>query len=67
MRHIALTVRIIPHSNWPFVTLDDYAPKGRNVLQLSEALMVRMCPVVTKDKLEAWDQYVQEHRQLEWM
>ena len=52
---------------WPFVTLDDFSPKARSVLQLSGALMVGMSPMVLGPLFYEWNDYVVHPESTEWM
>lgn len=54
-------------SDWPLVTLEDFPPRARNVLQLSGALMVGMSPVLPGEMFHVWDEYVSDPENQDWM
>lgn len=54
-------------SSWPLVTLEDFPPRARNVLQLSGALMVGMSPVLEGSMFRTWDEYVSQPENHVWM
>ena len=54
-------------TSWPLVTLEDFPPRARNVLQLSGALMVEMSPVLDGELFEVWDEYVNDQENQIWM
>ena len=66
-RHQVVEEGHIINSSWPFVTLEDFPPKARNVLQLSGALMVGMGPVLGGTMFRSWDEYVRNPLQTIWM
>ena len=43
---------------WPFVTLDDFQMRARNVEFLSGAHYVALNPIVKATDLAAWESYV---------
>lgn len=42
---------------WPFVTLNDFAPRAATVLSLTDALYVWIAPLVEEKELLEWQQY----------
>jgi len=54
-------------NTWPFVSLDDFPFKARNVLQLSGALFVGMTPLVEGPNFFLWDDFVLQPDNYEWV
>ncbi|CAB9499320.1 Receptor-type guanylate cyclase gcy [Seminavis robusta] len=49
-------------SEFPFVTVSNFAVRGSDVRVLSDSLVIHWCPVVTEEKRPAWENYTMENR-----
>jgi len=52
---------------WPFVTLNNFQEKASHSRHLSGALMVGMSPVITQENFHAWEDYVKDPDNNQWM
>jgi len=54
-------------TNWPYEVLPNFAQRAANARHMSGALSVRMAPVVAKEEIEVWDQFVNDPINTKWM
>ena len=52
---------------WPFVTLNNFQQKAKHARLLSGALLVGVSPLVAGEEFDAWEAYVRQSEQQEWM
>ena len=62
----ATAYSIDQHAEWPFVTLSDFQELAGNARTLANALYVGIHPLVRREQLAAWDQYVNGENN-QWM
>ena len=69
----ALALTLVSHARstdqaWPFVTLDAYAVRAANVLELSNALIVAFQPLVqSEEQRMEWENYTNDEDNLQWI
>jgi uncharacterized alpha-E superfamily protein len=54
------------NAEWPFVTLSDFQERAGNARTLADALYVSFNPLVRKEQLAEWDEYVNGENN-QWM
>jgi len=54
-------------TTWPYLTLSNFQERAMNALELSGAIFVNFAPVVREDQWEAWNKFVTNPENNQWM